>query len=87
LVGARLLGLDRARVGLYGPNLRLLRLNRTTLKLIGAVVWLYRSNLRLIGAVVRLNGADFGLARSYARLVGTDWLYLRAAVWFAGAKS
>jgi hypothetical protein len=78
------LGLNRAR----------LRLARTKLRLVGAVVGLHGANLRLVGAVVGLYRPDLGLARaafsltrSYVRLAGAGRLDLRLVVWFARAKS
>jgi hypothetical protein len=94
LVRARLLGLDRAGVGLHGANLRLLWLHRANLRLVGPVVRVFRPKLRLAGAVVRLYGSglgragtNFGLSRPYVRLAGSDRLDLGLVIWFARAKS
>jgi hypothetical protein len=94
LLGAELrllrsgLRLDRTSLlGLDGACLRLLRLNRTNLRWGGPVVGLRRSDLGFAGSDLGLAGANFGLTRSYFRLAGASRLYLRPAVWLAGAKS
>jgi hypothetical protein len=100
---ARLLGLNRARVGLDGANLRLVgpvvRLDGANLRLVGAVIGLYGPDLGLVGPVVGLYGPDLRLVGPvvrldgpYSRLVGADWLclgplYLGPVVWFAGSES
>jgi len=73
LVRARLLGLDRPRVRLDRPDLRLLRLNGAELRLVWPVVRLYGPDLRLVGPVVWPHGLDLRLIGSIVRL---DWPYL-----------